>query len=108
MTVSLSAARRLAATRWSTSKASLLAAWLDSSSETRPRKKSEDRISVALKCWRAKVDLPLPEGPMRRTRANSGMEIFIAGQGQRSAQIRFKRGAGGDRHGHLRLPAKQY
>ena len=37
--------------------------WSFSSSETRPRATSDDSTSVGLKCWRAKVDLPDPDGP---------------------------------------------
>src|SRR5205085_3930113 len=60
-----------------TSKAAPLAAWSASSSETRLRKKSGERTSVGLKCRRAKVDLPQPDGPTRTTRQNSGRVIFI-------------------------------
>src|SRR6266567_3143501 len=77
-TVSLPAARRLAAIKCSTANASLLAPWSFSSSETRPRQKSDESTSVGLKCLRAKVDLPEPEAPMSATRESSGMTIFIA------------------------------
>ena len=66
-TVSRPAASRLPAMKCSTSKASLVAAWSFSSSETRPRQKSDDSTSVGLKCLRAKVDLPEPDGPIRTT-----------------------------------------
>src|SRR5258708_33106280 len=77
MTVSLPAARRLAATKCSTAKASSLALWSFSSSETSPRQKSDERTSVGLKWVRAKVDLPQPEGPIRTTNASSGIFIFM-------------------------------
>ena len=73
ITVSRPAASRFAHTRCSSSNASSDAAWFISSSLTIPRKKSDDRISVALKCARANVDLPHPDGPIISTRANSGM-----------------------------------
>src|SRR6478736_9018623 len=44
-----------------------------SSSETSPRQRSDDSTSVGLKCLRAKVDLPAPEGPTRTTRDSSGI-----------------------------------
>src|SRR5262249_16526149 len=43
-----------------------------------PRKKSEDSTSVCLKCLRANVLFPDPEGPIRTTRDSSGMVIFIS------------------------------
>ena len=43
-----------------TANASDVAAWSFSSSETRPRQKSEEMTSVALKCSRANVLLPEP------------------------------------------------
>ncbi len=46
-----------------TSNASPVADWSFSSSETSPRKKSDDMISVGLKCARANVDLPEPVVP---------------------------------------------
>src|ERR1043165_4786861 len=72
-TVSLPAARRLAAMKCRSWNASLVAAWLSSSSETRPRQKSDDRTSVGLKCLRANVDFPQPDGPIRTTSDSSGM-----------------------------------
>jgi hypothetical protein len=58
-------------------KSVLVAAWLFSSSETRPRQKSEDNTSVGLKCLRANVDLPQPEGPTRTTSDSSGIVIVL-------------------------------
>ena len=71
-TVSRPAASRLPATKCSMSKASPVADWSFSSSDTSPRKKSDDRISVGLKCVRANVDLPEPVGPTRTTSDSSG------------------------------------
>src|SRR5262249_4327337 len=48
-----------------------------SSSETSPRQVSDERISVGLKCCRAKVDLPLPDTPMSTTRQKSGMVMAV-------------------------------
>ncbi len=50
-----------AAMKCSTSKASSVADWSFSSSETRPRQQSDERTSVGLKCLRANVDLPEPD-----------------------------------------------
>ena len=58
----LARASRFAAMKCSTSKASLVAAWSFSSSETRPRQKSEDRTSVGLKVLPREVDLPRAGG----------------------------------------------
>ena len=73
MTVSFPAASRFPHTRCSSSNASSDAAWFISSSLSIPRKKSDDRTSVGLKCLRANVDLPQPDGPTSSTSANSGM-----------------------------------
>src|SRR5262245_15655749 len=61
-----------------TSNASFVAAWLFSSFETNPRQKSEESISVGLKCLQAKVLLPEPEAPMSTTNESSGMVTFIS------------------------------
>ena len=42
------------------------------------RQKSEDTISVGLKCFLANVDFPLTDAPIRITSDNSGISIFIA------------------------------
>jgi hypothetical protein len=42
-----------------------------------PRHVSEDTISVALKCLRAKEDLPEPEAPIITTKASSGICMFM-------------------------------
>ena len=76
-TVSLPAASRLRAMNCSSSKASFVAAWLFSSSDTMARQSSDDRISVGLKCFRANVLLPEPDTPMRTTMESSGMVSFI-------------------------------
>src|SRR6266853_486537 len=55
-TTSFPAVSRFDAMKCRTSKASFVAAWLFSSSETRPRQKSEERTSVGRKCFRAKLD----------------------------------------------------
>ena len=65
----------------STSNASLVAAWLFSSSDTSPRQESDDSISVGLKCFRANVDLPEPDAPIRTTKESSGMVNFTEGLG---------------------------
>ena len=46
-------------------------------SETRPRQKSEEMTSVALKCSRANVLLPEPDAPTSTTRLGSGSAILI-------------------------------
>ncbi len=69
----LARASRLRAMKCSSSKASGVAAWLFSSSDTRPRQTSDDRISVGLKCRRANVLLPEPDTPTRTTRESSGI-----------------------------------
>src|SRR5438034_4011692 len=61
----------------STSNASVVASRLFSSSETRPRQKSEESTSVGLKCLRAKVDLPEPDTPTSVTRESSGIVMVI-------------------------------
>src|SRR6516164_4773239 len=85
MTTSLPAASRLDAMKWRTSKASFVAAWLFSSSETSPRQKSDDTTSVARNCFRANDDFPDPEGPERATEASSGIFSFIDAQNCPSA-----------------------
>ena len=40
--------------------------------------KSDERISVGLKCFCAKVDLPEPEAPIRITSEGSGILISIS------------------------------
>src|SRR5438046_8200793 len=60
-----------------TSKASFVAAWLFSSSDTIPRQKSDESTSVGLKCLRAKEDFPEPYGPIKTTRDSSGIVSFI-------------------------------
>ena len=77
MTVSFPLASRLVAMKCSTSKASWVAVWSFSSSDTSPRQKSEASTFVCLKCCLAKVDFPEPEGPIRTTKENSGMVSFI-------------------------------
>src|SRR3954454_22577911 len=77
-TVSSPRASRLPATYWSTSNASPVAAWLFSSSLTKPRQKSDEITSVALKCLRANVDFPQPLAPIRTTRESSGSVSFTA------------------------------
>ena len=62
----------------SSAKASGVADWSVASSATMARQVSEDTTSVGLKWWLAKVDFPEPVGPMRTTKHNSGMAIFIA------------------------------
>src|SRR5688572_21937840 len=79
MTVNLPRASRLPATNFSTSNASPVASRLFSLSDTSPRQKSEERISVGRKCLRANVDFPAPEGPIRMTRQSSGMVSFTTG-----------------------------
>ena len=69
--VSRPAASRLAATKCSTSKASSVAAWSFSSSQTRARQKSEDSTSVGLKCLRANVTCPTRWGRPATTRLGS-------------------------------------
>ena len=66
-------AMRLAAMKCRTANASWVAAWSFSSSETRPRQKSDEMTSVGLKWVRANVDLPAPDGPTRTTSASSGI-----------------------------------
>ena len=56
----------------SRAKASGVADWSFSSSETMPRQASEETIAVERKCLRAKVDLPEPLVPIRTTRDSSG------------------------------------
>ena len=63
--------------KWSTSKASFVAAWSFSSSLTMPRQESDDRTSVGRKCLRANVHLPDPLGPIRTTRDSLGMVMFM-------------------------------
>ena len=75
MTVSRPRASRLPVMKRRTSKASLVMAWSFSSSETIPRQKSEERTSVGLKCFLAKVLLPEPLGPIKTTRLSLGMVI---------------------------------
>jgi hypothetical protein len=77
MTVSRPEASRFEAMKCSTSNASFVAAWSFSSSETRPRQKSDESTSVGLKCLRAKVDLPQPDGPTSTTSESSGIVNFI-------------------------------
>ena len=60
----------------STSKASCVAAWLFSSSETRARQASDDSVSVGRKWVRAKVLLPEPDAPISTTRDRSGIVIL--------------------------------
>jgi len=67
ITVSFPRRRRLSAIRRSSSNASPEALWSDSSSETAALSASDETISVLLKCFRAKVDLPLPAAPIRST-----------------------------------------
>src|SRR5436305_430146 len=43
----------------------------------RPRHVSDERTSVGLKCARAKVDLPQPDGPISTIRESSGIVSFI-------------------------------
>jgi hypothetical protein len=76
-TVSFIAVRRLAAMKCSSSNASFVAAWSFGSSDTAARHQSEERISVGLKCFAAKVDLPEPEAPTKSTSENSGSGMFI-------------------------------
>src|SRR5688500_15021640 len=77
MTVSFPRASRLPATNFSTSNASPVASRLFSLSDTSPRQKSDERISVGRKCLRANVDFPAPEGPIRITRQSSGIVSFM-------------------------------
>ena len=77
ITVSRPAARRLRAMKCRTSNASFVAPCSFSSSATRPRQKSDERISVGMKCFRANDDFPDPDGPTRTTRDRFGMEIFM-------------------------------
>src|SRR5258708_38908132 len=77
ITTSLPVVSRFEAMKYRTSKASFVAAWLFSSSDTRPRQKSEESTSVGRKCFRAKLDLPDPEGPTSATTASSGIDSFI-------------------------------
>jgi hypothetical protein len=79
MTVSLARARRLPATKCSAAKASSVDDWSFSSSETSARKPSDDITSVGMKCLRANVDLPHPDGPIRTTRESSGIVSVIPG-----------------------------
>jgi hypothetical protein len=71
----------------STANASVVASRLFSSSLTSPRQKSEERTSVGLKCLRAKVDFPDPEGPTSTTRQSSGMVSFIENYGRNGTWI---------------------
>ena len=73
------ASSRLPATKCSTSKAALVAAWSFSSSDTSPRKKSEDRTSVGRKWLAANVDLPDPVTPTRATTQSSGILMVVIG-----------------------------
>jgi len=57
------------------SKASAVADWSVSSSDTRPRQRSDEMISVGRKCRAAKVDLPDPVAPIRTISAKSGMSM---------------------------------
>ena len=77
ITVSRPRASRLPAMNWSTSKAWFVTVWSFSSSQTMPRQASDERISVGLKCLRAKVLLPDPLGPIRTTRLSLGILICI-------------------------------
>ena len=43
----------------------------------RPRQKSDEMISVGLKCFRANVDLPEPEMPISTTSDSSGIVRFV-------------------------------
>ena len=61
-----------AAMKCSTSKASLVAVWSFSSSETSPRQKSDEMTSVGRKCLRANVDLPEPDAPISTTSESFG------------------------------------
>ena len=70
-------ASRLAAMKCSTSKASFVTVWSFSSSQTSPRQASDDSTSVGRKCFRAKVLLPEPDGPMRTTSDNLGTAISM-------------------------------
>ena len=72
-TASRPRASRLPTTNCNTSNASRVAPWSFSSSDTRPRQKSDDTTSVALKCRRANDDLPAPLGPTNTTRDSSGI-----------------------------------
>src|SRR5207248_2759522 len=45
--------------------------------ETMPRQASDERISVGRKCLRANVLLPEPLGPIRTTRDNLGIVMFM-------------------------------
>jgi hypothetical protein len=77
ITVSLPAASRLAAMKCRTAKASLVAAWSFSSSDTRPRQTSLEITSVPRKCRRAKVDLPEPLAPTSTTRLSAGTPMVV-------------------------------
>jgi hypothetical protein len=61
----------------SRSKASPVADWSFSLSDTSARQKSEETTSVGRKCFRPNDDLPEPEGPTSRTSDSSGMLIFM-------------------------------
>src|SRR5436190_6089435 len=73
----------------STSNASLVASRLFSSSDTRPRQKSEESTSVGLKCFRAKVDLPEPETPMSVRSESSGI-VSVMSAGDNLPVLRFQ------------------
>lgn len=62
---------------WSSSNASGVAVWSFSSSETRPRQKSDETTCVGAKCRAANVDLPLPEMPTSTTSDSSGTLISV-------------------------------
>jgi hypothetical protein len=57
----------------------VVADWLFSSFDTRPRQKSDDSVSKGLKCARANVDFPHPDAPIITTSDISGMTIVRGG-----------------------------
>jgi hypothetical protein len=74
-TVSLPAASRLPAMKCRASKASFVADWSFSSSETRPLNASEESTSVGRKWRAANVDFPEPDGPTSTTSESLGIDI---------------------------------
>src|SRR3984885_2850640 len=80
ITVSRPAASRLAAMKFSTSKASAVADWSLLSSLTSPRQKSDEMTSVLAKCRAATVAFPDPVTPTRTTSDRAGtLSTVIAG-----------------------------
>src|SRR5580658_4163770 len=80
ITTSLPVVSRFEAMKYRTSKASFVAAWLFSASDTKPRQKSDESVSVGRKCFRAKLDLPDPEGPTRRPPLAQESSVSLASE----------------------------